>query len=159
MTSTNCASVGSSLSLGAIPLYRGPAGSRPAAQSHGHRLAPGCPSVGGRTAGGGLTCDSSQSAIKHLSHKARDVRSQAHSYHVYGVKGSSINLRYKSTHGHVFSENVKKIRRRNVTSPSVPCCRYFPFDHPKEQAAFLFEAYALESCDENSSGNGGGPQE
>lgn len=33
MTSTNCASVGSSLSLGGFPLYKGPAGSRPATQS------------------------------------------------------------------------------------------------------------------------------
>ena len=34
MTSTNCASVGSNLSLGGFPLYRGPAGSRPATQNH-----------------------------------------------------------------------------------------------------------------------------
>jgi len=34
----------------------------------------------------GLTCDSSKCAIKHLSYKARDMCSQAHSYHVQGVK-------------------------------------------------------------------------
>lgn len=34
MMSTNCASVGSSLSLGGFPLYKGPAGSRPAMQNH-----------------------------------------------------------------------------------------------------------------------------
>lgn len=64
---------------------------------------------GRRTAGGGLTRDSSQCAIKHLSHKAGDVRSQAHSYHVHGVKGRSVNLRCKSTRGHVFLESSKKL--------------------------------------------------
>lgn len=48
-----------------------------------------------RAASRRVTCDPSQLTTKHLSHKARDVCSQAYSYHVNGVKRRAVNLGFK----------------------------------------------------------------
>lgn len=92
ITSTNCASVGSSLSLGGFPRYKGPAGSRPARQNQ----ARGVLLVVKRRRdgrGGGLTRDPAQRAAEQLPHEARDVRAQAHPDHVEGGERCSSNLR------------------------------------------------------------------